>query len=476
MAGKSKVLDYEPISNPRRSNAPHDYAFEAEPTQVSRTDSETKFDSDGRDGSAAQAKAVSAQPSEVVKRGHALTFAGLFLFTFLLFFRPYEFSPSLFWLSKGALITAIATLVFYIPTQLGLENRITIRSREVYLVLLLLLFCLISIPFATDRLRAWNGVVEFLKVVIIFVVLVNVVRTEKQLKALLLLVLAATCVLSFSAINDYRLGNLTLKGVRIEGAIGGLFENPNDLALHFVTFLPIVVVLALSSKYLISKIIFFTAAAATLGGTIVTFSRGGFLGLIAVIAVLVWKLSRRNVVLVGAISIVLIFFLLILAPGTYRERISTTGDGSSVARMGELKRSLFLTARNPFFGVGMDNFILYSDREQATHNSYTQITVEIGIVGGLVYVLFLLAALKRVRQVPAPKGVDKKKKFLPYLAIGVQAGLVGYMVTSFFASVAFLWYVYYLAAYGICVSRLYESSLAAQRNTVNLSNNAPSAY
>ena len=65
--------------------------------------------------------------------------------------------------------------------------------------------------------------------VIMFVVTVNVVRTEKQLKALLLLILVATCILSLSAINDYRLGNLVLKGLRIKGAIGGLFENPNDL-------------------------------------------------------------------------------------------------------------------------------------------------------------------------------------------------------------------------------------------------------
>lgn len=459
MSQKHLPLDYEPL---RRTKSLTEDEADADFTFRKR-----RFVDEGP---AVVAASGDGGPSrQILKRGHGLTFAGLFLFTFLLFFRPYEFSPSFSWLSKGALITAIATLVIFVPTQLGLENRITVRTKEINLVFLLLLFCLISVPFATDRLRAWHGVVEYLKVVIIFLVLANVVRTEKQLKALLLLILTATCILSFSAINDYRLGNLTLQGVRIEGAIGGLFENPNDLALHFVTFLPIVLVLALSSKYLVSKIIFFTAAVATLSGTIVTFSRGGFLGLIAVIGVLVWKLSKRNVVLVGGISALLILFLLILAPVTYRERISTTGDGSSVARLGELKRSLFLTVRNPIFGVGMDNFVLFSNKEQATHNSYTQVACEIGIAGAVVYVLFLVAAVKRVRQLPAPKEVDKKKRLLPYLAIGVQASLIGYMVTSFFASVAFLWYVYYLAAYGICISRLYESSLA-QTNAINVSN------
>jgi O-antigen ligase len=464
MAGKSKVLDYEPLRNPRRSTVADDSVLQPD----------SNIDFDAQPAPAVAIPAPQPEPSQILKRGHALTFAGLFIFTFILFFRPYEFSTSLMWLSRAALITAIVTLVIFIPTQLGLENRLTVRTREINLVFLLVAFSVISIPFALDRLRAWNGFVEYMKIIIMFIVTVNVVRSEKQLKALLLLILVATCILSISAINDYRLGNLVLKGVRIKGAIGGLFENPNDLALHFVTFFPIVIVLALSSRFLISKLIYFAAAAAALGGVMVTFSRGGFLGMIFVIAALVWKLARANFFIVVVISAVLIFFMLVLAPGAYRDRISTTGDGSSVARMGELKRSIFLSVRNPFFGVGMDNYVLFSDREQGTHNSYTQVSAEIGFAAMVVYILFLIATLKRVAKMPHPKSVDKRQRLLPYLAIGVQASLIGYMVTSFFAAVAFFWYVYYLAAYGIIISRLYQSSLAAQTSAINV-NNAPSA-
>lgn len=473
MSGKPKLLDYEPISNPRRSNVPQGDGFEPEATSVSPTDFESKFNSEAREPSADLSTPGNAELSrQILKSGHALSFAGLFLFTFLLFFRPYEFSPSLGWLSKGALVTAIATLLFFIPTQLGLENRITVRTREVNLVLLLSLLCLISVPLALDKVRAWHSFVEYLKVIIMFVVAVNVLRTEKQLKALLFLVLVATCILSFSAINDYRTGNLALRGVRIEGAIGGLFENPNDLALHFVTFFPIIIVLALASRNVFAKLIYFLAAAGALGGTIVTFSRGGFLGLIAVVGVLVWKLRKRNPLLVGVISISLVLFLLMLVPSTYRQRISTTEDGSAEARIGELKRSVFLALRHPAFGVGIGNFVLYSNREQATHNSYTQVACEIGLAAAVVYVLFLMAALKRVGKMPEPRDVDKTRRLLPFLAIGVQASLVGYMVTSFFASVAFLWYVYYLAAYGICISRLYESSMAESQIQVKDMNRA----
>ena len=458
MAGKSKLLDYEPISNPRRSNVTRDYTSEAESSRSFRADSETKFDSDGPDASAAPAKAVSAQPLEVLKRGHTLTFACLFLFTFLVFFRPYEFSPSLMWLSKGALITALATLIFYIPTQLGLENRITVRTREVNLILILLLLCLFSVPFALDKFRAWNGFIEYLKVVIIFLVIVNAVRTEKQLKALLFLVLIATCILSFSAINDYRTGNLELRGQRVKGAIGNLFDNPNDLALHLVSFFPIVIGLALGTKNRIAKAIYFGVALTILGGTVATFSRGGFLGLVFVIGTIVWRLGKRNRTLVVVAAGFLFMAFLVLAPGAYRQRVTTMGDPSAETRKGDLKRSVYLALRNPINGVGMDNFVLYSDRELATHNSYTQVASELGLPAAAVYVLFLVAAIRRLRRIPAPRDVDKRQRRIPYLAIGLEASLIGFMVTSFFASVAYLWYVYYLVGYAICVSRLWETS------------------
>jgi len=267
-------------------------------------------------------------------------------------------------------------------------------------------------------------------------------------------------VLSVAAINDYRAGNLVLGGKRIAGIIGGLFENPNDLAMHLVTFFPNTIGLALGARQVSVKLVYLTFALLVLGGIVVTFSRGGFLGLIFVFGVLVWKLGSKNrfIVLLGG-SVLFVLFL-VLAPGAYRERLSTTGDASATARTGELKRSIFLAARHPLFGVGMNNFVLFSDTEHATHNSYTQVASEIGLTAGVVYVLFLLAALKRVRQMPSPRDCDKRKRALPYLAIGLQASLIGYMVTSFFASVAYLWYVYYLVGYVVCMHRLYEHSMS----------------
>ena len=74
------------------------------------------------------------------------SFIGLFLFTFVVYFRPYELFSWLSWASSMAFVIAILTLLAFVPTQLGLGN-LTARPREVNLVLLLLLTALLSIPW-----------------------------------------------------------------------------------------------------------------------------------------------------------------------------------------------------------------------------------------------------------------------------------------------------------------------------------------
>src|SRR6185503_3206393 len=119
-----------------------------------------------------------------------------------------------------------ATLALFIPTQLSLEGTLTARPREINLVLLLCLTCLLSIPLAINRSTAWYEFTgTFIRCVVMFIVLDNVVRTRARLKGLLLLALACGIWLSFEAINDYRLGLATVESYRAGGRGGGSFGN-----------------------------------------------------------------------------------------------------------------------------------------------------------------------------------------------------------------------------------------------------------
>ena len=131
------------------------------------------------------------------KRGHGLTFACLFVFSIVLYFRPYELIPALSSFKSMAFYVGIVTLAVYFITQMVVEGNLTARPREVNMVLLLGIAGLLSIPFAIDPSEAWATFVDFLiKTILIFIVLVNVVRTEQRMKLLIYLALAVSIYLA----------------------------------------------------------------------------------------------------------------------------------------------------------------------------------------------------------------------------------------------------------------------------------------
>jgi O-antigen ligase len=401
------------------------------------------------------------------KRGHGLTFACLFLFSIILYFRPYELIPALSGFKSMAFYVGIVTLAVYFISQMVIEGNLTARPREVNMVLLLGVAGLLSIPMAIDPSEAWNTFVDFLiKTILIFLVLVNVVRTENRMKLLMYLALVVSIYLCIHLIDDYRSGVFTIGSAdtntqRVGGAIKGLFDNSNDLALHLVTMIPLALVLGLENKNPLRKIIFWGIALLMIASVIITFSRGGFLGLIAMALLLVRKIGRRNKSMAFAALALGVVFFLAVAPGAYAGRNSTifnsAGDvtGSSSQRTEVLKRSIWVTLRYPVFGVGLGNFHHKSAQELGTHNAYTQVSSEMGIAAMVFYIILLVHPFRKLRMIERElfARIDNSRYY--YFAIGLQASLLGYMVASFFAAVAYQWYIYYLVAYAIALRRIY---------------------
>jgi putative inorganic carbon (HCO3(-)) transporter len=462
--------DYESVRPSRQARETHE-ALTTHPTPVLQTNLLASSASTG-----AKVKVVSLPTGHVespsrptgekwrLKHGHTLTYVGLFLFTVVLYARPSEFSPSPIAASM-ALIVALATLGFFIPTQLSLEGTLTARPSEVNFVLLFCLTALLSIPLAMSPPDAWHEFSgTFIRCIVMFIVIVNAVRTEARLKGLLFLALASAVWLSVEAINDFRLGLATVEGYRVGGRGVGIFGNSNDMALHLVTILPIAIVFVFGSRGTVRRILYGACAALMIAGIVLSYSRGAFIGLVAIFVFLAMKMGRRNRIgMALAILLIGIGFML-FAPGNYVGRLlsifvpSLDPVGSSSARRAELIRSAYVALRHPILGIGMGNYgPQMSYRGLVTHNAYTQVAAEMGLAALACYLMFILTPLRKLGQMARETFEARRNSHFYYLSVGLQAGLIGYLVTSFFLSVAFNWYVYYLVGYAVCLRRLYES-------------------
>jgi len=397
----------------------------------------------------------------IIRNGHSLTFVGVFLFTFFVFYRPYELIPGLGFLQSGAFIIAAATLLVYVPTQLSTEGSLTILSTEVKAVLAMVALAIITMPIARNPGLAWETFNDpFIKAVLMFIVMVNVVRTRTRLMTLIRLSLIISIFISFMAINLYLRGEFKTEGYRVSIELVGLFNNPNDLAIHLVTMMPIVVAMALASKNILLRLFYLAITLLFLFVTVITFSRGGFLAVIVSGAVMVWKVGRAERVKYTILSMIFGGLFILLAPGNYGVRILSIfmpgldPVGSADARREGLITSIIVTARNPW-GIGIGNSPMFGQHNLQTHNSYTQVSSELGLLGLAAYLVFLTGALRKLNAIEHTQYVAGTRDWFYFMSIGLQVSIVAFMVASFFGSVAYLWYVYYLIAYAVAFRRIY---------------------
>jgi O-antigen ligase len=466
----SQTGDYESLVNPQRK---HTTAAIAEEFPVRDKPAVT--------ATPTEKNTEEKQPSEIgavdgwsLRNGHGLTFIALFLFSIVLYFRPYELIPALSSFLQMAFFFGILTLAIYVPSQIVLEGNLTARPREINLILLFFLAALLSMPLATSPGEAWGTFTDvLLKAIIIFIVFVNVVRTENRLKLMIWLAFAVSLYLSYNAVHDYTTGNFRegsafYNNQRIGGAIRGLFGNSNDLAMHLVTMVPLAIGFAFASKGL-RKLLYLGFGVAFSAAIVVTFSRGGFLGLLVALVVLVRKIGRKNKFLSTGALVVALLAVLAFAPGGYMGRLSTIfnsaadATGSSSQRTEILKRSILVTLRYPLFGVGVGNFHYKSVFELVTHNAYTEVSSEMGIPALVIYVMLMVYPLRRLREIEKETIDNEEKRKLHYWSIGIQGSIIAYMVSSFFGAVAYQWYIYYIVGYAVALRRIYYVDQHAER-------------
>jgi len=241
-----------------------------------------------------------AAPINKSRGAHRIAFAGLFLFTLLLYVRPNEMFPEVLGTFPLSRIIAVVAVLAYLASQLGSGEPLTILPTELKLLGVITLLGVVFAPVAAAPMDSVDLLLDmFIKVVIIFVLMVNVVTTRERLRSMINLVVVCGTIFATLAIKSYLVGDFTVVekkdvgvvGLRIAGAVGGFFGNPNDLATSLDLLLPLAVALALTSKGL-KRALYFGCGAILVAGVIVTFSRGGFLGLAAMGGVLLWNAGR----------------------------------------------------------------------------------------------------------------------------------------------------------------------------------------
>jgi O-antigen ligase len=378
-------------------------------------------------------------------------YAGVLLFSVVYFFRPEDMIPALGHIPLAKITGAITA--FALVAEL-LSGRVRLNS-EVKLLLAYYGYLCLGIPTS-----AWVGgsfdivVNQFSKIILMVIATLYAVTDLKRLRSLLFVQTLAMVFLGLLSHGQ------ALQGGRMFG-YGQMFGDPNDLALNMCIVLPFCVAFLLTTRRWLSKVLWMAAIASLVLAIFSTYSRGGFLALIAVLLAMTirFKVSARTAFTLGGLVLCLcILSLLVVGKTSYFDRLRTITDpqadktGSAQARQKLLFRSLEESLRHPFFGVGAGQFILFSGDWHETHNSYTELTSESGIPA---LVLFILLMRRTFRNLRVSQALTKRDQVW-YFSGALYSSLVAYMVGAFFLSAVYWLIPYLLMAYGYALRKMAE--------------------
>ncbi len=427
-----------------------------------------------RDGLPAPAEGSRAAAVSLDDRGSDWAWRGLITFTFVLFFRPQDHLPFLEPLHLAEL-TALLALAAMFSQRMQRKQPLFPLTPELFGVGALGVLMLATVPFSVWMGGAFSTFSDvYLKIIAVFVLMMHVLTSRQRIEKMTWVILLACGYLGGRAVMDYARGVNMVEGGRVQGSIGGIFRNPNDLALNLVSYLPLAIFAVISARSPIKRSAGALIALLMMGAVVATQSRSGTIGLAMVLLITgAYALRRRPSLVAGAI--VAILFVLPFMPSSYWTRMASITDdkldatGSRDARETLMKEAWYTFLEHPLTGVGAGQFRNYNpeEREQKwheAHNAVLQLASELGVFGPIILFFLIyrgLGATRRARallkQAIAEGRIlpnDPAVKWMDAHLAAMAAGIIGWFFCALFASVAYNWTFYYLLALAVAPREL----------------------
>lgn len=309
--------------------------------------------------------------------------------------------------------------------------------------------------------------IEFLKVLLYYLLLVGVIDSVARLRKFLYALAAFTLVLCTLAVLQHHgfvdiISSADRADAVVNSATGerieitricstGIFNDPNDLAMILVVGMAISAY-GLSDRRFGTLAILWAAPIALFGYAFgLTHSRGGMMALLAgSLAFAAAKYGWRRGIAVGVVFVPLLF---IVFAGRQTDFSEGLDDGTGMQRIQFWAMGLALFRQNPLFGTGSGTFSDYVGH--VAHNSYVNTFTDLGFFGGSLFLGAFLTAVTGLWQIGRqPELPSELRRMQPYL-LAIVVGYGAAMLTLSREGVVPTYMILGLAAVGLRLAEWY---------------------
>ena len=229
---------------------------------------------------------------------------------------------------------------------------------------------------------------------LVYFFIVNCANTERRLRGVMWTMVICGLFPAAGTLRNYLQGNL----VEGRAAWVGIFANPNEVAYSLVILMPLAAFLAAGLGPM-PRLALLGISMVYVAAIFVTFSRGGVVGLVAVIGLYAWR--RRSIWLQGLLVLLLAAGLILAGRFWSRgEDFShLNGDVSFQQRLATSQAGLAMFADHPLLGVGLGCSViawplyapedLYTRTRAGDSQHLHSALGETGILGFVPFILFV---------------------------------------------------------------------------------------
>jgi len=307
--------------------------------------------------------------------------------------------------------------------------------------------------------QAVDSLSDLMKMALVYFFIANCANTTRRLRGVMWTMVLCGLLPAAGTLRNYLLGNLE------EGRASwiGIFANPNEVAYSLIILLPLAAYLATGLRML-PRLALLGIAVTYLAAIFVTFSRGGLVGLAAVVVLYAWR--KRSVWLQSALVAVMGAGLVLgsryWSRGEYFS--SLNGDVSFQQRLATSQVGLAMFADHPLLGVGLGCSViawplyapsdLYSRSALVTHNTVIQPLGETGVLGFIPFMLFVGFGIYYARKLAR----DTSKSGMANLGAGVEGALSVFVVCGLSGGYVLTWFPYILMGLVSSAKRIQEEN------------------
>jgi len=343
----------------------------------------------------------------------------------------------------------IATLIGWVLNGFGSKKLGPGKS----IVLMLVVFAswmALSATQAVDKEVAYATLEPMMKFVIPFLIGVTLIDSEQRSRAMMWMIVLAMAYVSFEMNLEY------VRGFNIAGeGFGGMDNNCFGVAL--VSTIGPALALGLGAKKWWERGLAAVSALLILHTTLLTFSRGAMVGLLAVGTTAFIMMPKRPKHLAVLVIVTLVAIRLtgpqLMARYATMAADSEERDGSAESRLDLWRDCLKLTLEKPIFGIGPGNFPVVAEslgytRGKQAHSVWMQQAAETGIPGVFALLAFFGLAVAKLWPI-ARQRLTEENRSRTAVASGLIMSLVGFAVAGQFVSLGGLEIPYYMTMIGV---------------------------